>query len=135
MAANCTATPFSGGAYGGSRGRIKFGFANDAFAGATGIEDFFAGVPTSGSLLVGDPTRNIHNWGVAGFIQDDWRITKTFTLNLGLRYEMNTVIKEDNNLLGNFDPTQGLVQVGHGISAPTTATTRISRREWASHGI
>lgn len=109
---------FSGGAYGGARGRIKFGFGNDAFPGATGIEDFFAGVPSSGSLLVGDPTRNIHNFGFAGFIQDDWRIASHFTLNFGLRYELNTVIKESNNLLGNFDPAVGLVQVGHGISAP-----------------
>jgi hypothetical protein len=109
---------FTGGAYGGVRGRIKFGFGTDAFPGATPIEDYFAGVPQSGSLLVGDPTRHIHNWGVAGFAQDDWRVTKTLTLNLGLRYEVNTVVKEENNLLGNFDPTQGLQQVGKGISAP-----------------
>ena len=109
---------FNGGAYGGARGRIRFGFGNDAFSGATGIEDFFAGVPTKGSLLEGDATRHIHDWGVAGFVQDDWRVTNTFTLNLGLRYELNTVIKENNNLLGNFDPTRGLVQVGNGIGAP-----------------
>lgn len=65
---------FIGGAYGGVRGRIKFGFGSDAFAGASPLEDFFAGVPTSGSLLVGDPTRHISNIGVAAFVQGDWRI-------------------------------------------------------------
>jgi hypothetical protein len=109
---------FSGGAYGGARGRIKFGFGNDAFPGATSLEDYFAGVPASASLLIGDPTRYIHNWGVAGFAQDDWLIGRNLTLNLGLRYEINTVVKEDHNLLGNFDPQRGLVQVGRGISAP-----------------
>jgi hypothetical protein len=109
---------FTGGAYGGVRGRIKFGFGNDAFSGATSLEDFFAGVPASGSLLTGDPTRHIHNWGIAGFIQDDWRATKGLTVNLGLRYELNTVVKEQHDLLGNFDPQRGLVQVGKGISAP-----------------
>ena len=109
---------FTGGAYGGARGRIKFGFGNDAFPGAQGIEDFFAGVPTSGSLLVGDPTRHIHNWGVAGFVQDDWRVNGSFTLNFGLRYELNTVIKEDHDLLGNFDPSRGLVQVGRNLGGP-----------------
>jgi hypothetical protein len=109
---------FEGGAYGGVRGRIKFGFGTDAFTGATSLEDFFAGVPASGSLLVGDPTRKIHNWGFAGFVQDDWRVTKQLTINMGLRYELNTVVKEANNLLGNFDPQLGLEQVGKGISAP-----------------
>ncbi len=109
---------FSGGAYGGVRGRIQFGFGNDAFPGAQGLEDFFAGVPTKGSVLVGDPTRHIHNMGLAGFTQDDWAVARTFTLNVGLRYELNTVIKADHDLLGNFDPTQGLVQVGHGIGSP-----------------
>jgi hypothetical protein len=53
-------------ACGGVRGRIKFGFGTDAFPGATPIEDYFAGVPQSGSLLLGDPTRHIHSWGIAG---------------------------------------------------------------------
>src|SRR5215469_8095409 len=109
---------FSGGAYGGVRGRIKFGSGNDAFPGATSLEDYFAGVPASASQLVGDPTRHIHNWGVAGFAQDDWLIGRNLTLNLGLRYEMNTVVKEEHDLMGNFDPTRGLVQVGQGISSP-----------------
>ncbi len=109
---------FSGAAYGGGRGRIKFGFGNDAFPGATSLEDYFAGAPASGSLLVGDPTRQIHNWGVAAFGQDDWRITKNLTINMGLRYEINTVVKDAHNLLGNFSPSAGLEQVGQGISAP-----------------
>ncbi len=110
---------FSGGAYGGGRGRIKFGAGapNDAFA--EGIEDFFAGVPSNGTLLIGDPTRHIHNWGYAGFVQDDFRVTPNLTLNFGLRYEVNTVIKEDHNLLGNFDPNKGLIQAGlNGVDGP-----------------
>jgi hypothetical protein len=111
---------FSGGAFGGARGRIKF-IGGTAFASgnSSGIEDFFAGAPTNATLLIGDPTRHIHNWGYAGFIQDDWRVTTSLTLNLGLRYEVNTVIKEDHNLLGNFDPTKGLVQAGlNGVNGP-----------------
>ena len=108
---------FSGGAYGGSRGRIKFvgGALN---ANSSGLEDFFAGIPTSGSQLVGDPTRHMNNWGYAMFVQDDWRVTRNLTLNVGLRYELNTVVKEEHNLLGNFSPTAGLQQVGKGISGP-----------------
>ena len=110
---------FNGGAYGGGRGRLKF--IGGAFEGgnSSGIEDFFAGQPTNATLLIGDPTRHIHNWGYAGFVQDDFRVSSNFTVNFGLRYEVNTVIKEDHNLLGNFDPAKGMVQVGQsGVSGP-----------------
>jgi hypothetical protein len=103
---------FTGAAYGGSRGRIKFGAGAPSDPFAEGIEDYFAGAPSNGTLLIGDPTRHIHNWGFAGFVQDDFRVTPTLTLNFGLRYELNTVIKEEHNLLGNFDPAKGLVQAG-----------------------
>jgi hypothetical protein len=110
---------FNGGAYGGSRGRFKFGAGAPIDPFPQGIEDFFAGVPSNATLLIGDPTRHIHNWGYAGFVQDDFRVTGHVTLNFGLRYEVNTVIKEDHNLLGNFDPTKGLIQAGQsGVSGP-----------------
>jgi Carboxypeptidase regulatory-like domain/TonB dependent receptor len=108
---------FEGGAYGGVRGRFKF-LGGTAFPSSTPLEDFFAGAPANGSLLIGNPTRDIHNWGIALFAQDDWRITNHLTINFGLRYELNTVIKDSNNQLANFNPNVGLVQVGKGISGP-----------------
>lgn len=114
---------FEGGAYGGTRGRFKF-LGGAAFSNAAGtvtstpLEDFFDGAPTNGSLLVGDPTRDIHNWSFALFAQDDWRVTTHLTLNYGLRYELSTVIQDSNNQLANFDPNRGLIQVGKGISGP-----------------
>jgi hypothetical protein len=111
----------SGGAFGNSRGSITFtgGTTPQIAAGSTILEDFFAGNPAFGSILIGNPQRQIHNWGYAAFIQDDWRISRTLTINAGLRYELSTVIKDANNLLGNFDPKTGLIQVGvNGVSAP-----------------
>jgi len=106
-------------AYGNSRGSITFlgGDAIGTGAGSTPLEDFFAGLPFKSSVEVGDPTLHLHNWAYSGFVQDDWRISKNLTLNFGLRYEYSTVPREAHNLLGNFDPNVGLVQVGHQISS------------------
>ena len=106
-------------AYGNARGSITFlgGVAIGTGAGSTPLEDFLAGLPFKSSVEVGNPTLQLHNWSYAGFFQDDWRITKKLTLNFGVRYEYSTVPQEAHNLLGNFDPNVGMVQVGHGISS------------------
>ena len=110
----------SGGAFGNARGSVNFGggAAWTTGTGSTALEDFFAGAPTNGSILSGDPRRQFSNWSYAGFVQDDWRVARTVTVNLGLRYELNTVLKEAHNLIANFDPNAGLVQVGKQIKAP-----------------
>jgi hypothetical protein len=66
---------------------------------------------------VGNPTLQLHNWAYSGFFQDDFRATKNLTINFGVRYEFSSVPQEAHNLLGNFDPNLGLVQVGHQISS------------------
>jgi hypothetical protein len=114
-------------AYGNARGSITFlgGVLspgpppNNAPPPSTPLEDFFAGLPFKSTLEVGNPTLHLHNWAYGGFIQDDWRATRNLTLNFGVRYEFSTVLQEEHNLLGNFDPNLGLVQVN-------TGTNRIS---------
>jgi len=91
----------------GGRGRIRFG----------GLEDLLLGNPGNTTFLAGDPTRDITQWLYAGFVQDDWRITPHVTLNLGMRYEYRGVPTEAHNLLGNWDPSVGLEQVGKNISS------------------
>ena len=111
------------GAYGGSKGVIRFngqsgGLGGEVFPTATPLEDFLAGFPSSASIQLGSPQRHLTTWDYALSIQDDWRITPKVTLNLGLRYDYATPLREANNLLGNFDPTLGLLQVGKQINSP-----------------
>jgi hypothetical protein len=100
---------YNGGTFSNGRGRVTF----------SNLSNFLTG--TLGSplrVLVGNPQRHVTQNIFTGFFQDDWRITPRLVLNLGLRYEDVTPIKEANNLLANFDPTQGIVQVGKQISEP-----------------
>lgn len=82
------------------QGRIKF----------DDIESFLLGKPHKGNILTGNPQVRQRDASVAGFVQDDWRATKTLTLNLGLRYEFMPPSWEIDNQFGNFDPSLGLVQ-------------------------
>src|SRR6202163_4717112 len=95
------------GTFRGGRGRVTF----------ASLEDFLQGNPAKAGILGGDPIRNISQWLYAGYAQDDWRITKRVTLNLGLRYELQGVPTEDHNLFGNWEPSVGLEQVGKNISS------------------
>ena len=45
-----------------------------------------------------DPHRSIRATLFAGYFQDDWRIRRRLTLNLGLRYELTTVPTETHGL-------------------------------------
>jgi hypothetical protein len=86
------------------RGQINF----------SSLENFFAGSPSNGNVLIGDPTRRMLWYNLAGFVQDDWRLSQKFTLNLGMRYEYRSPIRDSKNLWANFDPNSptGLVQQG-----------------------
>jgi hypothetical protein len=95
-----------------TKGPIRFGNA------AVGLQRFFNGVPNRAVTLTGDLVRHISAGAYAAFVQDDWRITQRLTLNLGVRYEIDGVEKERDDLFANFDPSRGLVQVGGAIPSP-----------------
>lgn len=94
-------------------GRWNFGpdfTRNPLSAGGTG--------DTVATVLLGFPTvirRDVFTAGTATlrttesnfYIRDEWRATRTLTLQLGLHYEVNTPFVEDNDVWANFDPVSG----------------------------
>ncbi len=108
--------PFFGN-YSGARGIVAFGDSSNgtAFAGSTPLQDFLAGTPDAsagGTILNGDPRRNLSQQDYSGFFEDVWHVKSHVTLNLGLRYEYFTPLSDANNLIGNWDPQAGLIQAG-----------------------
>jgi Carboxypeptidase regulatory-like domain/TonB dependent receptor-like, beta-barrel len=100
------------------KGRIRFENGGNAFDGSTALEDFLAGFPDRGDIFVGSSRRLVSMNSFGAFIQDEWRASPRLTVSFGVRYDLNGVIKEKNNLLGNFDPEVGLQQVGVNIDKP-----------------
>ena len=76
------------------------------------LQSFFSGNMNRALFTAGDFLRHLQNYGIGVFAQDDWRVSRNLTINLGLRYELTTVFTESDNLIGNFDPSAGLVQAG-----------------------
>jgi hypothetical protein len=68
------------------------------------VQGFLQGAATlySADFPGTDSVRGQRNSIVAGYIQDDFRVSSNLTLNLGVRYEMDTVIKEVNGKLANL---------------------------------
>ena len=98
----------------GYRGRLDFG----------SLADFLSGTLSGGRAARGSSNRFTFQNSHAGYVQDTLRWSSQLTLNLGLRWDYFGVIGEKNNLLSNFSPTAGLVQVG------SAGLPRLYDRDW-----
>jgi outer membrane receptor protein involved in Fe transport len=67
----------------------QFDFAGGTVATDNSLADFLLGAPTDYFQYPAAPS-NIRSKSYYGFFQDEWRVTKKFTLNLGIRYEYNS---------------------------------------------
>lgn len=75
--------------------RGSFTFAN--------FETFQQGTPVIFSQRFGGSIRGNRVWNHGFFFQDDWRVTRTLTLNLGLRTEVAGGVSEVNNIISNLN--------------------------------
>jgi hypothetical protein len=85
----------------GFRGKLDFDSLADLLAGEPD--------PLHSSQYTGDTNRNVFENSYAAYFQDSLRITRTVTLNLGLRYDYFGVAQEKHDLFSNVDPTTGAV--------------------------
>jgi hypothetical protein len=123
------------------RGSMNFGsdFTDNPASpgnGGESIATFLLGIPDGGqitSLHNVDYRRQIY----AFYALDDWKVNRRLTLNLGLRYEFFSTIKEANNQQSTFDfATQSLIQPkGQNAQLTPTLASELSIQSTGSRGL
>ena len=73
------------------------------------LADFLLGdIKTSGYALP-QPPAGRRNYYTGVYVQDDWKVSRRLTVNLGLRYEYESPMTSSNNIYSRVDPTTGQV--------------------------
>ena len=73
------------------------------------VADLLLGIPSRTSRSLGDTRNPMFSKAFAAFAQDDWKITRTLTLNLGARWDIQTPLVSANNRLVSFNPATGAI--------------------------
>jgi hypothetical protein len=91
-----------------SRGFFQF---SEGFTTRTATNDgtghpmasYLIGLPFFSQRQVGQTLIDTRSTTLAGYVQDDFKVSTRLTLNLGLRYELNTPLADVNHRLPNVD--------------------------------
>ena len=97
-------------------------FLNNNFRQGTGsfnfptVAAFLAGTANSFSVTLGSQTSSIAQGSLGFFVQDNYKVRRDLTLELGLRYDWNMTPSERYDRFIVFDPnTASLVRVGRNL--------------------
>lgn len=87
--------------------------ANGQPLSGTGFDfaDFLLGFPQSSSIRFGSANTYFRAQAYSGYVNDDWRLKRNFSVSLGLRYEYFTPFTEKYGKIANLDIAPGFTGV------------------------
>jgi outer membrane receptor protein involved in Fe transport len=68
----------------------------------TSVDAFLAGQPITYSRSIGESRLDLRGHEIGLYLQDDWKLTRALTVNLGLRYDYFSVPSDKHGRLGNL---------------------------------
>lgn len=94
------------------------------------LADFLLGSIKTSAYALPQPPAGRRNSNTAAYVQDDWKIARNLTLNLGLRWEYESPMTSSNNIYSRIDPTTGTVLFA-GINASPSLNLTASKHNIA----
>ncbi len=71
------------------------------------LASFLLGTPALAQRQAGTPSMVMRQMTYDLFVQDDWRVTPSLTVNAGVRYELQTPLRDISKILTNLDFSKG----------------------------
>jgi hypothetical protein len=100
----------------GTQGGVSNIFGGD-------LASFMLGLPSSGEYDLAARS-NYHQYYIGTFVQDDWRVSDRLTLNMGLRFDIDTPFEErDGITVDGFNPTAAINYVTQPTFSGATVTS------------
>lgn len=116
--------------FGDSSGSFTFNssFVTSGTTGATptfggDLASFLFGLPSSGEYDL-NARADYHQYYVGTFVQDDWHVNNRLTLNLGLRFDIDTPFEErQGRTVNGFNPGAAISYASAPAFSPITETS------------
>ncbi len=101
----------------------------DTSSNTKALADFLGGCinPTSSSIVLGNPKRQVFVNTFALYGQDNWQVSKRFNINYGVRYDYEGPVHSDYANLSIFDPTKA-----SGLSIAGVDVPNIYQKFWGA---
>lgn len=106
--------------------RGTFTFTGEAAASDFG--GFLLGIPDSSSIAFGNADKYLRGRVTEAFVNDDWRLNPSLTINAGVRWEYWSPVSEKYGRLVNLDVAPGFTSAAPSATLPRSDLNNVAPR-------